>query len=325
MKLTPKEKKERKIALGVPVDEKVPYRCLAKSRSRGNQANDDQLRDYAEKHPEEVPWAFNADGSVKHWYEVKKRLEEIPGYVNHRRKNHKPCRDCWCLKTAGMGTSHYGSGFCMYHDKDVSPSEALAVSNAHQLAILKNNPFSYDHASVYLEEVRRKAEEAERGIDLKDDINVLRGYIQEILAKSDPESDPRIIKHMKRIADSLDVIRERNDLDSLDQVVKDLRGQIDKIDKRWQNGITESGPKGLRPASDITKMKTVSNMMRDAAKLMGDQWKFDAKDYITKDAFRVFWNQVVTILRSEEPDSKWTARVLYRLKQIGEPQTADYE
>lgn len=325
MQLTEKQKKERKLALGMPPSENFKHKCYAKSKKRANRANDEQLQAYAEEHPEDCPWAFNADGGVKHWYECLEHLDDIPGYVNHRKRKHKPCDVCRCTQVAGFGTIHLGSGYCMYHEKDLEPDEALAIADEHQKAILNNNPFEYEHASAYMEEVRRKAEESEQGIDLRDDISVLRGFIQEILAKADPEADPRIMKSLTRIANSLDVIREQNDLDELAPLLTKLNDIMDQITKRWAMGVTESTKDGPAPASDIAKMRAVSNLMNTASKMMGQQWKFDAKNYISQDTFNAWLYRVMTEIQSMSPNERWWNKLLMKLKQIDDPETAENE
>jgi hypothetical protein len=72
-------------------------------------------------------------------------------------------------------------------------------------------------------------------------------------------------------------------------------------------------------------MRAVSNLMNTASKMMGQQWKFDAKNYISQDTFNAWLYRVMTEIQSMSPNERWWNKLLMKLKQIDDPETAENE
>ncbi len=324
MHLRKKAKQEFMVSLGWPKDSAGPT-CPAKSKRTGNQANTDQIEAYAKEHPEHE-WLYHSDGKLKFWYELKQRLGDIPGFVNHRARNHKGCEICTCRMLAGAGTSHPGRGYCYYHDREVTVKESIKVQNAQHQAMLKNNPFTYDHASEYLEQVRRNAEAAGPGIHLQDDLNVLRSFVAELLDKSRPEGDPRVAVALEKICRVMEGVKDTCGEDEeaaqvMGEALVGVSAVIETIRDRWAKGLTEKGKEGPQPMSDATMMKLTNDLMKSMDKLMGSQWKFDSTSFISKYNFDIWLAQIVDVIKMMAPGEDWFNELVIRLKEIKDPQT----
>jgi len=108
-----------------------------------------------------------------------RKLEKAGDFSHSGNRRQHICDFCRCKKTAGWGTTHYGTGMCYWHDVDVgrkvSKSMAIAMQQGYPL-----NPIKYKSDRDYIEEVRKMAEAAHGRLDLGEDLNVLRAHIQEM-------------------------------------------------------------------------------------------------------------------------------------------------
>jgi hypothetical protein len=88
------------------------------------------------------------------------------------------CNDCRCKRVSGWGTTHYGVGYCWYHDVDsarsFSKSQAVALRQGYPL-----DPIHYKSDSEYIDDVRRQASDSGNVLSLRDDLVLLRTHLQE--------------------------------------------------------------------------------------------------------------------------------------------------
>lgn len=110
---------------------------------------------------------------------AKVKLFEKRGDFTHSgtQKNHV-CNLCRCERVAGWGTTHYGVGYCYYHDIDaarpMAKAQTIALRQGYPL-----DPIKYKSDSAYIEDIRRQAEASGNVISLRDDLVLLRTHIQE--------------------------------------------------------------------------------------------------------------------------------------------------
>ncbi len=88
------------------------------------------------------------------------------------------CNECRCNRVAGWGTSHYGVGYCWYHDLDnarsFAKSQTIALRQGYPL-----DPIKYQSDSEYIDDVRRQAEASGNVLSVRDDLALLRTHLQE--------------------------------------------------------------------------------------------------------------------------------------------------
>jgi len=88
------------------------------------------------------------------------------------------CNDCRCKRISGWGTTHYGVGYCWYHDIDASrgfsKTQAIAMRQGYPL-----DPINYKSDSEYIDDVRRQAADSGNVLSLRDDLVLLRAHLQE--------------------------------------------------------------------------------------------------------------------------------------------------
>jgi hypothetical protein len=88
------------------------------------------------------------------------------------------CNDCRCQRTAGWGTKHFGVGYCWYHDIDsarrLAKAQTIALRQGYPL-----DPIRYKSDSVFIEDVRRQAEDSGNVLSMRDELIVLRTHLQE--------------------------------------------------------------------------------------------------------------------------------------------------
>lgn len=110
---------------------------------------------------------------------IKVRAFEKKGDFSHSgsQTNHT-CNLCRCKRIAGQGTSHYGVGYCYYHDID----SARRMAKAQMIAIRQGyplDPIKYKSDTDYINDVRRQSEESGNVLSVRDDLALMRAHLQE--------------------------------------------------------------------------------------------------------------------------------------------------
>lgn len=137
--------RKAKAALGIRLNDPLP-RCPAKSRKKAR-----ALRD--------------------------------AGDTSHLGRSHV-CPECRCEHVAGMGTSHYGVGYCWYHEGGVMTSRARVAAVNQKHAIQQgypDEPWVYLSHDKYLEKVRESACEAKAFLSLKEEMLLLKTSLQKLV------------------------------------------------------------------------------------------------------------------------------------------------
>ena len=103
-------------------------------------------------------------------------------------KKHR-CEKCRCGNVAGMGTTHYGVGYCIYHEhtkngykmaKRIAKGMALTIQQGYPV-----EPYKYETDSTFIDRIRKAAEDAGGNIDLRDELNLIRDHLQQFQSKFD--------------------------------------------------------------------------------------------------------------------------------------------
>jgi len=88
------------------------------------------------------------------------------------------CDKCRCKHTAGWGTTHYGVGYCWYHDIDakrmMAKAQTIALRQGYPL-----DPIKYKSDSDYIDDIRRQAEDSGNILGMRDELVLLRTHLQE--------------------------------------------------------------------------------------------------------------------------------------------------
>lgn len=129
--------------------------------------------------PHESLWRCRGKAKNK----VKKFEEE--GDFSHSDNSHL-CPECRCHHTAGRGTDHFGLGKCFHHENCVGASRRnnTLVVESQKEAVKQGYPdhvYKYESDNIYLERVREAAEKSGGMSDLREELHVLRGHMQDLM------------------------------------------------------------------------------------------------------------------------------------------------
>ena len=79
----------------------------------------------------------------------------VKGEPWHKDKKHAPCHQCSCRNTAGLGTSHYGFGWCYLHEIGASVKMCDTMAEADLRAHQQRHPRVFDDGVQYLQELQK--------------------------------------------------------------------------------------------------------------------------------------------------------------------------
>jgi len=182
---------------------------------------------------------------------------EEAGDFSHSNRKHQ-CNECRCHRTAGLGTNHLGVGYCFYHESGRRMSNAVSVARNMKVAIQQgypDEPWRYKSNETYLSEVREAAEKAQDVLSMREELNVLRTTIQQIVSSWDergeftelykgeeiPASDATKAGILAKLIDSIGKLaRVQLDVTSEDYVhAEEVKMWIGEFIRIIENTVTE--------------------------------------------------------------------------------------
>jgi hypothetical protein len=117
-----------------------------------------------------------------------KRFEQKGDFSHSGPQTAHVCNQCRCNRVAGWGTTHYGVGYCWYHDIDsarrMAKAQTIALRQGYPL-----DPIKYHSDSEYIDEVRKMADDSGQVLGMRDELILLRTHLQEF-EKFWREADP---------------------------------------------------------------------------------------------------------------------------------------
>ncbi len=108
---------------------------------------------------------------------------EEAGDFSHSEKNHS-CDLCRCKKTAGVGTEHYGVGYCYNHDQGIRTGKSALISRNMKIAAQQgypDEPWRYQTDDKYLSKIREDALHAKEFLSLKEEMLLLKSNLQKVV------------------------------------------------------------------------------------------------------------------------------------------------
>lgn len=114
------------------------------------------------------------------------RAFEAKGDTSHSERGHL-CDLCRCKRIAGAHTEHYGIGYCFDHENVTGSSRrnSKLMMEAQLAAIRMGYPdkvYKYETTNQYVDRIREQAEQSGGMTDLREELNVLRGHMQELMS-----------------------------------------------------------------------------------------------------------------------------------------------
>jgi hypothetical protein len=111
-----------------------------------------------------------------------RKAKELGG--EHLEAGHR-CGECMCNHVAGMGTVHYGTGYCVFHENAKKyKGSAEEVQHRQKVACQQGYPnkiYEYQTKDDRLADIREAAEAAQGRHQLREEVVVLRSILQKYL------------------------------------------------------------------------------------------------------------------------------------------------
>lgn len=157
------------------------------------------------------------------------------------------CEECRCGHTAGMGTEHYGVGYCVFHENAKAyKGSAKEVAHTQKIALQQGYPdkvYRYQSSDKYLEKTREAADAAQGRHQLKEEIAVLRMLLQKYLKQIEDitEVSEETIKSVSKLTSTIAKLAavELNVTDD-DYIHKDeVKGWLYLIIRAIQEEVTD--------------------------------------------------------------------------------------
>lgn len=232
----------------------------------------------------------------------------------HHSKPKHSCAECACGHVAGSGTPHYGYGFCKQHERG-KPLEIIEqTANAHLDAIRDHNPWLYRDGDAWADKLKQAGEDAQKQIDLTNEIDEVRSILSEIRNKCGPDIKASV--DLKKIGEE---IKDNPDLTSQD-IEKKLDRIINYIEKKKR--ITELSAGKHVTMSDKTKYELALKAATAVSKLGVDHWTVNKHNVVTMEELEVWLGKFVVHTRRYISDDNSWGEYVAGLKEIGEPKRA---
>jgi hypothetical protein len=213
-----------------------------------------------------------------HWSRSKAEKLAKEGDDSHMKSSHV-CELCMCELAAGKGTHHLGVGWCYRHEKGHSHKDCEARATAMTTAIRSGYP-----ARVF----KYRSSEA-------------------VLEKIRTEA--------KEAKESISMREEMNLVRSM---MQNLIGYFEGGTKPDGSAFTESGVKGVRPASDATLYEMILKGVSELTKSAKLELEITEQDYVHMDEVKVFFGEFARIVSAHVGDELFH-KILDEVKLIPEP------
>ena len=217
-----------------------------------------------------------------HFSKVRATRLADAGDPSHLEEGHL-CADCMCLQTAGKGTDHLGTGWCMTHEKYHTHSSCATRAKIQTAAIREGYPdrvWALKSPDNFLEKVENEGDMAQELISMRESQVTLLEFVGEIVS----------------------------------QLKTGKRGDGSQFTER-------AGKDGdLVSASDIELLKAMTSLMKANATMANIELKIADSDFVSMDSCKVFFAEIMRIVKMNvEPDI--LKSILKGLKTVKQPDT----
>jgi len=159
------------------------------------------------------------------------------------------CNQCDCGHVAGMGTKHYGVGYCVFHENAKAyKGSSEEVAHRQKVALQQGYPdqlYKYKSTDETFKEIREAAEKAQGRHQLREEVVVLRGALQKYIKQIDEKVHQHItddnVNSLARLTTSIaKLARVELDVTDVDYIHKDeVKSWLYAILRAVQEEITD--------------------------------------------------------------------------------------
>jgi len=253
----------------------------------------------------------------------KKALNDlaIKGESWHKDKKHAPCVQCTCPNTAGLGTTHYGYGWCHLHERGFSEKDCKQMADADLIAHQQRHPRAFRDAGLYLENVEKEGEENKQQFDLTNEMDKARALsnkIHERISAFEDGKDKLFLELECIVNDMHDQMKKRNSLASKEASQEDV-DKIMELDTSILKGLafvarriacplTEKGKDGPVEMSDATRLKLQMEAFSTLTTISANVQKLKAISMITAESFKEWLGIFLQELKKEFGTGTYTRK-----------------
>ena len=228
-----------------------------------------------------------------------KRLDE-KGETWHRNVKHAPCSICGCPRTAGLGTPHYGYGWCYQHEIKPSEKDCKRMAEADLRAHQQRHPRVFRNAQEYLAKTEQVPEK-ENVFDLVSEMQNARGlvnFINDRMTAYEKDREGTIRSLAKDVSELKDMI-SLSQLGLEDQEKNVLLETISRIHEKLSCPLTEKGAGGPIEMCDKTRYELQLESAETLTRISERVQKLQAIDMITKDSLKSWLSNFLQHLKRE--------------------------
>jgi len=172
-------------------------------------------------------------------------------------------------------------------------SKANELANNHLQALQQRHPFSYRDSERWVDQVQISADDAMAVLNLRSEIDVIRGALQEVLAKCrvDTKEARQYADHIKSIQEAVKASGiDPDEAERLKKILTEISVKLDGL----LIPITESSSRGPVPVSDVTRIEMIRKLAETVAKISKSKFDIDQNKFITVDELKVFVGMIVS-------------------------------
>ena len=227
------------------------------------------------------------------------------------------CEDCCCKYIAGQGTDHYGIGFCYHHEKGTRGQWCGEVAKRHHEVVRTGrNPAQYFDPKGYIEQMSEEVEKEKSNAELRTEIDLIRGHMQELLELASADGKKR-----DRCADAMDALAKAlsDNTSVTDNHIIQLEDAVNRLESEVHAPLR--GNDG-RPISFEKKCDLIVKMTNAITRSAGTKVKIDQFDMVHWGDFKAYVLQVLTITQKhilKIADESSFAELLNEVQVVPEP------
>jgi len=233
----------------------------------------------------------------------RKKLRELEaaGEGWHSDPKHAPCHICTCKNVAGMGTPHYGYGWCYLHERRPSEKMCKVMAEADLRAHQQRHPRVFRNAVNYLQHIKEDGEGLRNQYDFTKEMGVARDLVQSIndrLSNYEKDREGTLKILSKEVAELKDMISlSPTGLTAPEKatIQEVLLGILTKL----TIPLTEKGKGGPVEMCDKTRYELQLGSAETLTRISERVQSLQSVEKITNESFRVWWADFVLHLKRE--------------------------
>jgi len=222
------------------------------------------------------------------------------GILGHDDPKHAPCELCTCDNTAGLGTIHYGYGWCHVHERKKPTETKERMANADLIAHQQRHPRVFRDANQYLDNIEKQGKKDETSFDLTNEMDKARILVNAMysrLSGMDEIDNNNVIQVMQDVQDALS---KQTVGDAA--MLQALTDEVKKLEVHFINGdadFTEKGKGGPQSISDKSRYELQLDSSEKLARISERVLKLKLIDSITKESFNAWLYRFLQELKHE--------------------------